>query len=47
MREYEVIRISDNETVDIIYSYSQSDAYARSGYEPENYILIGRWYIYQ
>lgn len=45
MREYEVIRISDNETVDIIYGYSQSDAYARSGYNSENYILIGSWYI--
>lgn len=45
MREYEVIRISDNETVDIIFGYNQSDAFARSGYNCENYKLVGGWYV--
>ena len=41
MREYDVIRKSDNKTVDLIFGYSESDAFARSGYDPKNYILVG------
>ena len=44
MREYEVIRKSDNKIVDLIFGYSESDAFARSGYDPKNYILVGGWY---
>lgn len=44
MREYEVVRKSDNETVDIIFGYNQADAFARSNYNSENYKLIGGWY---
>ena len=44
MREYDVIRKSDNKTVDLIFGYSESDAFARSGYGPKNYILVGGWY---
>lgn len=43
MREYEVIRKSDNETVDIIFGYDQADAFARSIYNSENYKLVGGW----
>ena len=45
MREYDVIRKSDNETVDIIFGYNQADAFKRSDYDPENYILVGGWYV--
>lgn len=44
MREYDVIRKSDNKTVDLIFGYSESDAFARSRYDPKNYILVGGWY---
>ena len=45
MREYDVIRKSDNETVDIVFGYNQVDAFKRSGYDPENYSLAGGWYV--
>lgn len=45
MREYEVVRKSDNETVDIIFGYNQADAFARSNYNSENYKLVGGLYV--
>ena len=44
MREYEVVRKSDNETVDIVFGYSKADGYKRSGYNSESYDLGGGWY---
>ena len=44
MREYDVIRKSDNEPVDIAFGYNQADAFKRSGYDPKSYSLIGGWY---
>ena len=44
MREYDVIRKSDNKIIDLIFGYSESDAFARSGYDSKNYILVGGWY---
>lgn len=44
MREYDVIRKSDNETIDIVFGYNQADAFKRSGYDPENYSLVGGCY---
>ena len=34
MKEYEVVRKSDNETIDIVFGYSKADAFKRSGYDP-------------
>ena len=39
MREYDVIRKSDNETVDIVFGYNQADAFKRSGYDPKAIVL--------
>ena len=44
MKEYEVVRKSDNETIDIVFGYSKADAFKRSGYESESYDLVGGWY---
>lgn len=44
MKEYEVIRKSDNETVDIVFGYSKADAFTRSGYNSESYDLVSGWY---
>ena len=44
MKEYEVIRKCDNETVDIVFGYSKADAFTRSGYNSESYDLVGGWY---
>ena len=44
MKEYEVIRKSDNETVDIVFGYSNAAAFKRSGYNSESYDLVGGWY---
>ena len=44
MKEYEVIRKSDNETIDIVFGYSKADAFKRSGYNSESYDLVGGWY---
>lgn len=44
MKEYEVIRKSDNKTIDIVFGYNQADAFKRSGYDPESYSLVGGWY---
>lgn len=44
MREYEVVRKSDNETVDIVFDYNKADAFKRSGYNSESYDLVGGWY---
>ena len=44
MKEYEVIRKSDNETIDIVFGYSKSDAFKRSRYNSESYDLVGGWY---
>ena len=41
MKEYEVIRKSDNETVDIVFGYSKADVFKRSGYNSESYDLVG------
>ena len=45
MREYDVIRKFDNETIDIVLGYNQADAFKRSGYAPESYSLVGGWYV--
>ena len=45
MREYEVVRKTDNETIDIVFGYNQADAFKRSGYDPESYSLIGGRYV--
>lgn len=34
MKEYEVVRKPDNETIDIVFGYSKADAFKRSGYDP-------------
>ena len=44
MKEYEVIRKSDNETIDIVFGYSKADAFKRSEYNSESYDLVGGWY---
>ena len=45
MREYDVIRKADNKIIDIVYGYSQADAFKRSGYNSESYSLVGGWYV--
>lgn len=44
MWEFDIVHNDTNESR-IMFGYNEADAFRRSGYDPNEYIVVGRTYI--